>query len=364
MNKAIKYRIYPDEKQQELFQKTFGCCRKIWNLMLSDKIAYYQETKKSLQTTPAEYKKDYPYLKEVDSLALANVQLNLQTAYRNFFRDKKIGFPKYKSAKRNKKTYTTNNQKGTIKVNKKSIKLPKIGEVKAKIHREPKEDWKLKSATISQEKDGTYYTSILFEYDKEIEKIEITDKIVGLDYKSDGVYTDSNGSTCGSPKYYRKGQKKLAKLQRKLSKKEKGSKNREKARKKVAKLQRHTSNQRLDFLHKESTKIANLYEVVCVETLDIKAMSNKGFGNGKATLDNGYGLFLNMLEYKLKERGKFFVKVDKWYPSSQICSRCANKKHLELNERTYSCKCGLIIDRDINAAINIKNEGIRILMTA
>ena len=126
MNKAIKYRIYPDEKQQELFQKTFGCCRKIWNLMLSDKIAYYQETKKSLQTTPAEYKKDYPYLKEVDSLALANVQLNLQTAYINFFRDKKIGFPKYKSAKRNKKTYTTNNQKGTIKVNKKSIKLPKI----------------------------------------------------------------------------------------------------------------------------------------------------------------------------------------------------------------------------------------------
>ena len=364
MNKAIKYRIYPTKNQEELLQKTFGCCRKIWNLMLSDKINYYKETKKSLQTTPAKYKKEYEYLKEVDSLALANVQLNLQKAYKNFFRDKKIGFPKYKSAKKSKKTYTTNNQKGTIQININKIKLPKIGEIKAKIHRQAEEGWIIKSATITQEKDGTYYASILYEYNKQIEKVVITDKVIGLDYKSDGLYTDSNGKTCGSPKYYRKSEKKLARLQRKLSRKEKGSNNREKARMKVAKLQNHISNQRRDFLHKESTRIANLYEVICVESLDMKAISNKDFGNGKGTLDNGYGLFQNMLAYKLQDRGKYFVKIDKWYPSSQICSKCKNKKQIKLSERVYSCECGNRIDRDVNAAINIKNEGLRMLKIA
>lgn len=123
-------------------------------------------------------------------------------------------------------------------------------------------------------------------------------------------------------------------------------------------------NQRRDSLHKESTRIANLYEVVCVESLDMKAMSNKGFGNGKATLDNGYGLFQNMLEYKLQDRGKYFVKIDKWYPSSQICSKCGNKKEMKLRDRTYICECGAKIDRDLNAAINIKNEGVRMLEVA
>lgn len=364
MNRAIKYRIYPNKEQEELLQKTFGCCRKIWNLMLSDKINYYKETKKSLQTTPAKYKKDFEYLKEVDSLALANVQLNLQTAYKNFFRDKKMGFPKYKSSKKSKKSYTTNNQKGTIQITDSKIKLPKIGKIKARIHRKADETWTIKSATISQEKDNKYYVSVLYEYEKEIEKITITDRVIGLDYKSDGLYVDSNGQICGSPKYYRKSQKKLAMLQRKLSKKEKCSKNRDKARLKVAKLQNHISNQRIDFLHKESTRIANLYEVVCVENLDMKAMSNKKFGNGKATLDNGYGLFQDMLEYKLQDRGKYFVKIDKWYPSSQICSKCGNKKQMKLSDRIYICECGNKIDRDINAAINIKNEGLRQLEIA
>ena len=143
-----------------------------------------------------------------------------------------------------------------------------------------------------------------------------------------------------------------------------GSNNYKKQQRKIAKIQKHTSNQRLDFLHKESTKIANSYDVVCVETLDMKAMSNKGFGNGKATLDNGYGMFLNMLEYKLSDRGKYFVKVDKWYPSSQLCSCCGKQKKLTLTDRIYKCDCGLTINRDHNAAINIKNEGLRILKSA
>ena len=193
MNRAIKYRIYPTKLQEELLQKTFGCCRKIWNLMLTDKINYYKETQKTLQTTPAQYKKEYDYLKEVDSLALANVQLHLQTAYKNFFRDKKIVFPKFKALKVSKKSYTTNNQKGTIQIIDDTIKLPKVGKIKAKIHKKAKENWTIKSATLSQERDGSYYISVLFEYDEVIEKVEITNAL-GLDYKSDGFYTDSEGN--------------------------------------------------------------------------------------------------------------------------------------------------------------------------
>ena len=367
MNKAIKYRLYPTNKQVELFAKTFGCCRKIWNLMLADKIEYYEATGKMLITTPAQYKKqeEYKYLKEVDSLALANVQLHLQTAYKNFFRDKKIGFPKFKSAKHSRKTYTTNNQNGTVSIIGNGIKLPKVGIVKAKIHRQPDTDWKIKSAIISQDKDNKFYVSVLFEFDKTINQVPISNNVIGLDYKSDGLYADSNGNVCGSPKYYRKSQKKLAKLQRQLSHKEKDSNNHNKARLKVARLQKHTANQRLDFLHKKSTEIANQYDVVCVETLDMKNMSNKGFGNGKATLDNGYGLFLTMLEYKLADRGKYFVKVDKWYPSSQLCY-CCGKQHKEMKNllaRQFVCDCGYENDRDTNASLNIKKEGLRLLTT-
>ena len=150
MNKAIKYRLYPTTEQSILFCKTFGCCRKVYNLMLADKITYYKETGSMLVNTPAQYKKDYPYLKEVDSLALANVQMNLQAAYRNFFRDKKVGFPKFKSLKHSRKSYTTNNQKGTVAIiDDKYIKLPKAGKVKAVIHKQPDADWTIKSATIS-----------------------------------------------------------------------------------------------------------------------------------------------------------------------------------------------------------------------
>lgn len=371
MNKAIKYRIYPTTEQKELFSKTFGCCRKVYNLMLSDKIKHYQDTGKSLMTTPAMYKKDYPFLKEVDSLALANEQLNLQSAYKNFFRDKKVGFPKFKSAKRSRKSYTTNNQNGTVSIFEKTIRLPKVGYVNAKIHRLPKEDWKLKSATISLDSDGKYYISILFEYDIDIKPFSYTDNmnVLGLDYKSDGLYMDNNGNIGSRHKFYRKAQKKLAKEQRKLSRKigsikgEPKSNNYLKQLKKVNKVHRHIANQRLDYLHKQSTKIANLYDVVCVEDINMKSLSNKGFGNGKATLDNGYGLFVNMLSYKLHDRGKMLVKVDRFYPSSQICS-CCGKKHKESISdpaRLYTCECGLVIDRDLNAAINIRSEGIRIL---
>ena len=373
-NRAIKYRVYPTTEQSVMFAKTFGCCRKVYNLMLSDKIEGYKATGKFPTVTPAKYKKDYLYLKEIDSLALANVQLNLQSAFKNRFsksRKKNNGFPKFKSAKHSRKSYTTNNQKGTVAIiDNQNIKLPKIGKVKAVIHRIPDDSWVIKSATISQESDGKYYISVLFEFE-DIANTYVADKnnAIGLDYASDGLYVDNNGNVGTNHKYYRESHDKLAKLQRRLSRMQ-GSKKHEaksnnyiKQLRKVNKIHRHIANQRLDNLHQISTKIANLYDVVCVESLNMKSMSNKGFGNGKATLDNGYGMFLSMLEYKLSERNKYLVKVDKWFPSSQIC-HCCGEVHPEMKNlaiRTMKCNCGLVISRDQNAAINILREGLRIL---
>ena len=373
MNKAIKYRVYPSDEQAVMFAKTFGCCRKVYNLMLNDKLESYKTTGKFVYVTPAMYKKEYLYLKEVDSLALANVQLNLQKAFRNCFdksRKKQNGFPKFKSAKHSRKSYTTNNQKGTVAIIGNTIKLPKIGKVKAVIHRQPEVDWTVKSATVSQESDGAFYISVLFEFERNIVQAAKSDNVIGLDYKSDGLYMDSNGNIGSNHKYYRESHEKLAKEQRRLSRKTGSKKNQPKSKnylkqlKKVNKIHRHITNQRIDNLHKLSTEIANQVDAVCVESLDMKAMSNKGFGNGKATLDNGYGIFLNMLEYKLSDRGKYFIKVDKWYPSSQLCSSCGSQKKITLADRIYKCSCGLEIDRDYNAAINIKNEGLRLLKAA
>lgn len=375
MNKAYKYRLYPTDEQATMFAKTFGCCRKVYNLMLEEKIDNYKRTGKFATVTPAKYKKEYPFLREVDSLALANAQMNLQSAFRNCFdksRKKRNNFPKFKSSKHSRKAYTTNNQNGTVAIVDKGIKLPKIGKVKAVIHRVPDAAWKLKSVTISQESDGKYYAAVLFEFEQNIVPVTSLDNAIGLDYASDGLYVDDKGDVGTNHKYYRESHSKLAKEQRRLSRK-KGSKKNEprshnylKQLQKVNKIHKHIANQRLDNLHKISTEIANQYDVVCVESLNMRSMSNRSFRNGKATLDNGYGLFLNMLEYKLADRGKYLVKVDKWFPSSQICSCCGARHHKmkDLSIRIMKCDCGFTMSRDQNAAINIKNEGLRILRNA
>ena len=343
MNKAIKYRIYPNKIQEEYLQKCFGCCRYIYNQALSWRISAYKADGTSLNYNDTAFgltslKKQNMWLKEADSVALQQALRNLDTAYKNFFDKKRkrfTGFPKFKSRKHSRKSYTTINQNGTINIiDDKHIKIPKAGIIKAVIHRQPEPYWTLKSATVSQDPDGKYYISVLFEYSKVIIPVPLSDNANGLDYKSDGLYMDSDGNTGSEHKYYKESQNKLAKEQRKLSRKVAGSNNYKKQQLKVNRVHKHISNQRKDFLHKLSTEKANQYDIICVEDLDMKAMSNKGFGNGKATMDNGYGMFLNMLEYKLADRGKYFIRVDKWY---------------------------LIIDRDLNAAINIKNEGLRIL---
>ena len=375
MNKAIKYRVYPTTKQCVLFAKTFGCCRKVYNLMLEEKIDNYKRTGKFGTVTPAKYKKEYPYLKEVDSLALANKQIDLQNAFKNRFdksRKKKSGFPNFKSAKHSRKSYTTNNQGGTVAIMDGAIRLPKIGYVKAVIHRLPQTDWILKTVTVSQESDGSYYASVLFFFEKQVSKVKLSDNAIGLDYASDGLYIDDQGNKGTNHKFYCESHKKLAKAQRRLSRM-KGSKKSEtkshnyvKQLQRVNRIYRHIANQRSDNLHKISTEIANQYDVVCVESLNMRSMSNRGFRNGKATMDNGYGLFLNMLEYKLTDRGKYLVRVDKWFPSSQICSYCGARHHemKDLSIRIMKCDCGFTMSRDQNAAINIKNEGLRILRNA
>lgn len=377
MNKAFKYRLYPTKEQAALFNNTFGCCRKVWNLMLADKLVSYKETGKFVSVTPARYKSEYPFLKDVDSLALSNVQLNLQRAFRDCFsktRKKNTGFPKFKSAKHSRRSYTTNNQNGTVAISDdRHIRLPKLGKVRAVIHRQPDASWNIKSATVSQDGDSRYYVSVLFEYDAVIpvHDPDMT-KVIGMDYASDGLYVDDTGVRGTEHKYYRESQKRLAKAQRRLArmtgsgKHEAKSANYLKQLRKVNKIHKHVSNQRLDYLHKRSTEIANRYDAVCVEDINMNAQSNKSFGNGKATMDNGYGMFQSMLSYKLADRGKRLVRVDKWYPSSQIC-HCCGKRHPEMKDlkiRIMRCDCGNVMDRDQNAAINIRNEGIRILMSS
>lgn len=374
MNSTIKYRLYPTSEQKIMFAKTFGCCRKVYNLMLAEKIESYKTTGKFAAVTPAKYKNDFPYLKEVDSLALANVQLNLQSAFKNHFdknRRKKTGFPKFKSAKHSRKSYTTNNQNGTVAIiDNRYIRLPKIGKIKAVIHRVPGTNWKLKSATVSCDSDGKYYVSVLFEYENSASTYVVDENnAIGMDYASDGLYVDDKGNMGTNHKFYRESHKKLAKEQRRLSRKKGSRKGEDKSHNylkqqcKVNRIYTHIANQRKDNLHKISTEIANQYDIVCVESLNMRNMSNSGFGNGKATLDNGYGMFLDMLDYKLANRGKYLVKVDKWYPSSQIC-HCCGKRHPEMKDlkiRTMRCECGCVMDRDRNAAMNIKKEGLRIL---
>lgn len=365
-NKALVYAIYPNEKQNIQCQKTFGCCRFVYNQMLTVQRERHETGEKHLSKTNANtycnqhLKKEYPFLKEVDKFALTNAIYHLADGYDRFFKHLSR-FPKYKSKHKAKKSYTTNITNGNIEIGDSSIKLPKLGWVKAKIHCRPKEDWKLKSATITQNRDDSYQVSILFAYEESISPVAVTEeKTIGLDYKSDGLYVSSEGDTCGMPHYFRQSAERLAKAQRQLKHKTIGSNNYNKQQKRVARIHRHTANQRKDFLQKKSTEIANQYSFVCVEDLNMKAMANRGFGNGKATLDNGYGMFLNMLDYKLRDRGGQLVKVGRFFPSSQLCSHCGFKNTLV---RHWVCpNCGTTgIDRDVNAARNIKKEGLRLL---
>lgn len=371
INKALRVRIYPNKTQQKKIDTTINCCRFVRNHMIERNRKLYERRKEHLnyiamQNLLPSMKKYLPWLAEADSQALKYACRQVDNAYQRFFK-KQGGHPKFSSKRDSVQSYTTTNP-NTIRYETGRVKIPCVGWVKAKDNRGLPPNGNICFVTVIRD-HGQYYASICYKTEDVATSVQIDgNNVIGLDYKSDGLYTDSNGNCCDMPHYYRAVQKMIVKEQRKLSRKvgsrkgEKRSGNYIRQQNRLFKKTRHAANQRMDFLHKRSTAIAKLYDAVCVEDLNMKAMANKGFGNGKATLDNGYGMFLVMLDYKLRDRGKQLVKVDKWYPSSQICSCCGHRQKIPLHVRTYDCpQCGNRIDRDYNAAVNICNEGLQIL---
>ena len=385
--RTIKEEIFPTKEQRQKILRTIGCCRFVYNYMLSRNRKAYERRKEPVMNVFAmcnllpHLKQVFSWLREADSRALQQSCRRLSVAYNKFFKEKK-GYPKFKSRKCPVQSYTVTGMK-LQHIMDGFIKLPSLGKVK----------WNLKRkvgsvntfATIVAKNDR-YFVCLVTESENKTVPIIVSDneKVIGLDYKSDGLYMDSNGYCVDMPHYYRKAQRRLKRLQKKLSRQIESHiieyrakrspvydrrlsecKNVQKQRKKLAKLSEHIANQRKDFLHKQSMAIVKQYDVVCVEDLNMQALANKGFGNGKATLDNGYGKFLVFLQYKLEERGKYLVKVDKFFPSSQICSDCGYKDESvkDLKVRHWKCSCcGEEHDRDVNAAVNIRNEGLRMLL--
>ncbi len=366
-NRAIRVRIYPNKEQAILINKTIGCCRFVYNRMLDDRKYHYDQVGKDVQITPANYKHDYPWLKEVDSLALSNAQLNLDKAFSNFF-EGRAGFPKFKSKRRSKLSYTTNNVNNSVRIEGEFLRLPKLGMVRAKIHRKVLKDWHIKSVSVSLDA-GNYYASILFEYESQVLDPVDPQKLLGLDFSMSDLYVDSDGNRPCNPHYYRQNEKRLKAEQRKLSRCKKGSNNYEKQRLKLQRLNQHSSNQTRDYLNKLSRSLADHFDMIAAEDINLRAMS-QCLKLGKSVRDNSFGMFRDMLKYKLEEQGKYFVVVDKFFPSSQLCSKCGRKNPAfkqmnvskNLSVREWTCPfCGTHHDRDVNAAINIREEGRKLI---
>lgn len=403
LHRGYKYRIFPSEEQRSYFMQTFGCRRKVYNAYVD---ALYRQLeamgyengyirKKDLHfVTPAAMKAEFPFLKDIDSLALCNAQLAFQSALTKFnkefdkksytkrslkrkktlgveptFRDLR-GMPRFKSIKNGDFSYTTNNQSHggmwqDITLEKGWLTIPKVKTpIRVKQHRPLPEDAIIKNATISMDHKGRFFASLGVEYTKEIIPVR-PESFVGLDYAQWDFYVDSDGKKANYPHYYRKSEKKLAREQRKLSHMVKGSSNWEKQKKKVIALHSKISQQRRDWLHQRSTAIANQVDMVAVEDIDLRAMGQT-LRLAKNLQDNGFGMFRTMLQYKLEERGKQFVKIDRRYPSSKLCRHCGHvHTELGLKERKWKCPCcGAELDRDHNAAINIREAGKQLLVTA
>ena len=370
--KAYRFLALPDDAQKEMFSKTFGCVRYLYNRMLDDRSKTYRYFKDSLFLTPAWYKQlsCCRWLSEVDSLALANAQVNLNTAFQKFF-DHTAGYPKFKKKSDHYDSYTTNMVNGNIKLRTSGkylyLSLPKIpGEIQIRSHRPVKKNGKLKSVTVSREPNGKYYVSLLFEYPEKKRSYDIDpDNAIGLDMSMSEFYIDSNGDRKDTPHAYKKLQNRIAVEQRRLSHMKKGSSNYQKQCLRIAKRHAKAKHQRADFLHKVSRELADTYDIIGIEDLDMKGIS-QALNFGKSVSDKGWGMFVRMMTYKATDAGKRVIKISRWFPSSQMCHECGcvSKKTKDLSVREWVCPhCGAALDRDRNAAVNIKNEAVRIYCT-
>lgn len=360
MYRAYKYRIYPTSEQETLLAKSFGCARWFWNYALNLCQETYKNTGKGLtrgyiQGLLPVLKKEYEWLKDPYSQCLQVVALNLSTAYKNFF-NKRAMPPKFKSKHgRQSISYPQN-----VKFDGDYINLPKIGLVHCRLHRTF--DGTIKTVTVSRNPDGKYFVSVLIEDGQANPESAPANKAVGIDLGLTHFAITSDGSKFENPKFFVKCQRNLKRKQQKLSRKQKGSENRKKVRLEVAKVHSKIARCREDFLHKLSRKIVNENQVIAVENLNIKGMV-KNHNLAKAISDVGWGMFCTMLKYKTESEGKQYIEIDRWFPSSKSCHVCLNRvDNLTLDVRGWTCKhCGTHHDRDVNAAINIRNEALRIL---
>ena len=363
---TIKARLYPNEAQAELFENTFGCCRYIWNRMLADQQRFYLETDKHFIPTPAQYKKEAPFLKEVDNQALIQEHNKLSQAFRVFFKSPEaFGRPKFKKKKTDRDSFTACNhvfESGpTIYITRDGIRMTKAGIVRGKFPRRPRNGWKLRRVTVEKTKSGKYYAYILYEYTvKKPEPVAPTaETTVGLKYSMGHFYVADNGGMADAPHWMKQSQEKLAKLQRRLSRMEPGSRNYQEAVQKYRLLHEHIANQRRDFIHKESSRIANGWNAVCMRGDSMQEVSKKKVLPGNA-LDSGFGMFRECLRYKLARQGKPLILVDRFTPTTRICSACGELRSGGLHRRAvWVCaKCGAKHQREANAAKNIKAQGL------